>query len=474
MDLTSFGVKNKDSNSKDLKNKSVVEKDESLREMEEEIIDIKFIDDVNLNIDFNNFSAKFEKKEDKYLPWFLKYQLKNFEDLIITKELKKVVDFFDKFKPGKGLFLIGPAGCGKTTTLNLFGEHYGYEIFELNASDARSKKSINEHFDDIIFQKSLFGKSKLIIVDEVDGISGTKDRGGASEIVKYLKKSPYPIVFTANDYDSDKIKPLKKVSTVVDFQNHSYELLLTIGQRILEKERVEYKKQDLEEFIESRAISDIRGFINDLQASVYNLKFQIEDYLDPRDYKKEIEILLDKIYYSYPEESYFQSFNTDVNLDDLFLYLEENSPNIFSKRDLISAFNELSKADVQRGRIRKWQYWRFLVYINFYLTYGISSSKNDNVNKSVYKRNGRILKKWIYSNKVGSLKPRTSLQKKNQEDEKFIEILAKKFSRSADRTRKEDLYYYAFIYQNSKEFRDSQKEAISQLDSSVDKALLEL
>lgn len=465
MDLTSFGV-----NGKNFK-KNLLKKEDYIQEND---FKAEFIDDDNLNIDFNNFSAKFEKKRDDFLPWFLKYQLKKFDELIITKELKKVVDFFENFKPGKGLFLIGPAGCGKTTTLNLFGEHYDYEIFELNASDARSKKSINEHFDDIIFQKSLFGKSKLIIVDEVDGISGTKDRGGASEIVKYLKKSPYPIVFTANDYESDKIKPLKKVSTVVDFQNHSYELLFIIAKKIFEKENVEYLDKDLEDFIEKRAISDIRGFINDLQASVFNLKFVPDENLDLRDYKKEIENLLNKIYFSYPEESYFESFNTDVNLDDLFLYLEENSPSIFSKRDLISAFNEISKADVQRGRIRKWQYWRFLVYVNFYLTYGISSSKNDNLSKISYKKNSRILKKWIYSNKVGSLKPRTSIQKKNNEEEKFIEVLSKKFSRSANKIRKEDLYYYAFIYKNSSEFAKYQQNDIKQLDSSVDKALREL
>lgn len=466
MDLTSFGIDNKEN-----------KKTSSKKKPEEKVEDdfkAEFIDDKNLNIDFKDLGVNFEQKSEEYLPWFLKYKLKNFEDLVITKELKKVIDFFENFKVGKGLFLIGPAGCGKTTTLNLFGEHYDYEIFELNASDARSKKSINEHFDDILFQKSLFDKQKLIIVDEVDGISGTKDRGGANEIVKYLKKSPYPIVFTANDADSDKIKPLKKVSTVIDFENHSYELLFTIAKRIFEKEKIEYKQEDLEEFIEKRAISDIRGFINDLQASVFDSKFALDENLEIRDYKKIIENLLDKIYFSYPEDSYFESFNTDVNLDDLFLYLEENTPNIFSKKDLFNAFNEISKADVQRGRIRKWQYWRLLVYINFYLTYGVSDSKLDKVEKKPYKRNGRILKKWIYSNKVGSLKARTTLQKKNEEDKKFIEILAKKMGRSANRVRKEDLYYYAFIYQNSESFADFQKEDIEQLDSSVDKALKEL
>src|SRR5690606_19537517 len=128
-----------------------------------------------------------------------------------------------------------------------------------------------------------------------------------------------------------------------------------------------------EEFVEIRETSDIRGFINDLQANVLSKKFVLNDELELRDYKRKIEGLMDKIYFSYPEDSLKSTFNSDVNLDDLFLYLEENTPNVYAKEALILAFNEIAKADVFRGRIMKWQYWRFLVYVNFYLTFGVSN-----------------------------------------------------------------------------------------------------
>lgn len=447
MDLSSFGVDTK-------KPKEVV--------------------DEKLNFDMEDFKKNFSREEiERYLPWFLKYQLNDYSDLVMTKEIKKVVDFFENFKVGKALLLAGPAGSGKTATLTLLGNHYGFEIFEMNASDNRSKKSIDEVVGNAIKQNSLFGGRKLILIDEVDGVSGKDDRGGVAELVKYVKTSRYPMVFTANDRDSDKIKALKKACVYVDFENHSYELLLAIGKKILVAEGIGYDEIELKKFVDERNSNDIRGFINDLQASVFNGRFKIDENLEIRDYKKIVEMLLDKVYFSYPEDSYFSSFNTDINLDDLFLYLEENTSGVYSKKAVINAFNEIGKADVFRGRIMKWQHWRFLVYVSFYLTYGVSSVKSDDVSKISYKRNSRILKKWIYGNKVNALGFRTKVQKANGDDEKFVEKLAKKYGSSAKKCRSRDLLYFSIIYRNDDSFREYYDKELN-IDDSVKKSLIEL
>ena len=147
----------------------------------------------------------------------------------------------------------------------------------------RNKKAISETITDVIKQKSLFAKNKLILIDEVDGVSGKHDRGGVSELSKIIKESKYPICFTANDKESDKIKTLKKLCTYIDFENHSQELLKKTAQKIFTKENIKYDEKDLEEFIEERNTTDIRGFINDLQASVYNSKFELNEKLELRD-----------------------------------------------------------------------------------------------------------------------------------------------------------------------------------------------
>lgn len=431
-------------------------------------------------LDLNLETIKDNLKNDqieRFLPWFLKYQLKKFDDLIVTKEIKKIIDFIENKPKKKGLLLVGKAGSGKTTTLNLLAEKYDFEIFEVNASDSRNKKTIDATIGDVLKQKSLFAKKKLILVDEVDGVSGTKDRGGVVEIIKYIKLSnvntPY-LVFTANDSESDKIKALKKSCITIDFENHSNELLLNIGKRILNNENINFKEDELIEFIEKKSTIDIRGFINDLQASCVNSKFVIDSNLELRNYKKKMENILEKIYYSYPEDALFSSFNSDINLDDLFLYLEENTSKVYTDKSLMKAFNDIAKADVFRGRIMKYQYFRFLVYINFYLTFAISSDKTNSISKiKDFKRNERILKKWIYSNKYNSIRPRTRIEKSKNLELKFIERLAKYYSVSASKCRSNDLFYFAFIYKNNSDFQEEMNIKLN-IDDVTKKCILEL
>ncbi len=437
----------------------------------------KEIIDSKLNLNTKEIAQKFKlQNTETYLPWFLKYELNDYKDLIITSQIQKIIDFIETFQTKnkkKAILLYGPAGSGKTTTLTLFGNHYNYEVLELNASDNRNKKSIEETVGIAVKQKSLFGKNKLILIDEADGVSGRDDRGGISALAKIIKESNYPIAFTANDGESEKIKVLKKLCIYIDFENHSQELLLKIGMKILKAENIKYKKEELKEFILKRNETDIRGFINDLQALSYNNELNVQEDLELRDYKKKIETLLNKIYFSYPEDSFKSGYNTDVNLDELFLYLEENTPDVYSKTALITALNEISKADIFRGRIRKWQHWRFLVYVNFYLTYAVSNAKDVPKKIDKYKRNRRILSKWIYANKVNSLSQRTKLQKKNKDPEKLIEKLSKLYKRSAKKTRAEDLFYFAKIYQNNEQFQKEMDKTL-QINDSEKKTLLEL
>ena len=60
-------------------------------------------------------------------------------------------------------------------------------------------------------------KPKIILVDEIDGLSGVKDRGGSQALAKLVEKSSFPIVMTANDVSLDKLSTLVKKSNVVEF-----------------------------------------------------------------------------------------------------------------------------------------------------------------------------------------------------------------------------------------------------------------
>ena len=72
----------------------------------------------------------------------------------------------------------------------------------------------------------------------------------------------------------------------------------------------------------------------------------------------------------------------------------------YKGRELARAYDLLSKTDIFRGRIYKQQYWRFLVYENIFLSYGISSSKKSaKPGFTTYKKPTRILKIWMNNQK---------------------------------------------------------------------------
>jgi len=89
------------------------------------------------------------------------------------------------------------------------------------------------------------------------------------------------------------------------------------------------------------------------------------------------------------------------------LWLDENIPLEYkNNNDILNAYEKLSKADIFRKRIKRWQYWRFLVYQNILMTAGVALAKKDKYNTFTnYKPVSRILKIWRYNQK--------NLKKKN-------------------------------------------------------------
>ena len=90
------------------------------------------------------------------------------------------------------------------------------EYVELNASDKRSQDVLLNTIGESSATRSLFGENrKLLIMDEVDGIHGTNDRGGTRALNKIIKESKQPIVMMANDFYSKKLTTIKKNSHVI-------------------------------------------------------------------------------------------------------------------------------------------------------------------------------------------------------------------------------------------------------------------
>lgn len=354
-----------------------------------------------------------------------------------NKVIEKLKNYIINFKSG-AVLIYGPPGCGKTSSVTSLAKELGYELLEINSSDVRNKDNIQRVVGNSACQMSLFGKGKIILVDEIDGLSGTKDRGGVQVLTKIIESSKWPIILTANDPWQSKLSTLRKKCSLIQFKTLNYLSVFKILKKICKKEKVEFDELLLKS-LSRRAGGDLRGAINDLQTLTI-LGKELVEYDESLDYRKKKEKIfnaLKLIFKSKTPENVIGAFdNVDEDLRSAKMWIDENLPYEYPANELYKAYNILSRADVFDGRIRRRQYWRFLVYINFLITVGIALSKEERSRKFVnYKRNTRILKMWQAKMKYGKKRS-------------IAEKVAEKTHISKQRAMQSFLPYLKIIFKN--------------------------
>ncbi|MEK6875567.1 MAG: replication factor C large subunit [Nanoarchaeota archaeon] len=343
------------------------------------------------------------------MPWTEKYRPSCFIDVkgqdLAIASIKAFIKNFNKIPNGKKAILFyGPPGTGKTTIAYVTAIETSSEIFELNASDLRNKDSLEKILKPALEQRPISQKkiSKIILVDEVDGISGV-DRGGLAELLALIEKTKYPIILTANNIWDRKFNLLRRKCEVVKLKEINYKTIKDILICTLRKENL-FVNNDLLTSISIKAKGDIRAALNDLQALAHSKEKILPEIIDERN--KEIDIFnaLRLIFKNKSDEEILKVFDSvNMPLEEIILWVEENIPSEYSGKELERAYDYLSRADVFKGRIYKQQYWRFLIYENIFLSYGISSAKNMSKTSqgfTSYKRPTRILKIWMHNQKT--------------------------------------------------------------------------
>ena len=327
-----------------------------------------------------------------------KYKPACFADIKGQNEaIQKIKNFMQKFPQKKVLILQGPSGTGKTSLAYALASETKSEILEINASDLRNSEQIKTIIGHASQQQSLFGNRKILLVDEIDGIT-KNDTGGLSEIIRIIQTTNFPIIITANNIWDRKFNELRRNSELLQIKELNYNTIFEIIKEISEKENFSLS-ENLLKSLSIKSKGDVRAAINDLQT--ISIETSHED-IHERD--KEIDIFntLKQIFQKLPtKETLFLYDKVNMPLDEILLWLEENIPTEYSGKELYKAFEALSKADVFRGRIHRQQHWRFLVYENFLLSAGISSAKKQTKNSfNRYKKPSRILKIWLINQKL--------------------------------------------------------------------------
>lgn len=402
--------------------------------------------------------------------WTEKYKPKKMDE-VVQHPVEKLKDFALNNKTA--LLIYGPTGVGKTSSIYALAKELNYELYELNASDFRNKEKILSLLGASTQQMSLFSKGKIILIDEIEGLSSV-DRGAVNAIIEVIHSSSFPIFLVTSMFEAEKIEPLKKHCQILEFTALTPESIFKKLEQICKKEKIDYDIEALN-FLAKYSSGDLRAAITDLQVLSKNKitkKAVLE--LGTRERTDEIKNILLRIFKTKDITIAYETLlnkKSAVNLIDfgktnrspavfsddnaLIYWIEENLPRNYINEDLEGAFNTMSRIDILQRQIMKSQHYRFLAYISTLISAGIASSKTIKPEKIVLKKTRRSPKQNF---RLWSL---VSKRKYLLADKLAIQ------TRLSTQKNLEELQYIKFALRNSKELQeqlDFEKQDIEYLN----------
>lgn len=223
----------------------------------------------SIDISGNFIGDKDRKKiEHEQMPWIEKYRPVNIDDLMLDQNIVKKINkiIIDRDMPN--MIILGTPGIGKTSTLKciantMYGKHAKNMVLEINASDERGIKSV----DDIItvFCKKLSKhdsvKHKLIILDEADNMPVRTQQSINKKITTYNSTTRF--AFTCNDSENI-IESIQSKCIILKYGKINQQAIVSRLKKICMSENVDYSEDGLNE-IAMISQGDMRNAINNLQ-----------------------------------------------------------------------------------------------------------------------------------------------------------------------------------------------------------------
>ncbi len=384
-------------------------------------------------------------------PWVVKHRPKTLDEIAGNKAAREslkewVLSWKRNGRGKKASLLYGPPGSGKTVTAEAIARDLDFDLIEMNASDYRTEQIIERIVGSAADQQSLFQKNKLILLDEVDGIS-RKDQGAAQAIIKIIGRTNFPILMTANDAWDPKIRSLREKSELIEFKKVGIREAVPFLRQLLTKEEINFDDQMLKIIID-RNKGDMRSIVNDLQTLTSGrtkLSFEGIDRLAWRDRNESIFNALNLVFSSTNCINARRALDVaDTDYEMFFEWIYENLPRQLSDpSDLAKAMENLSKADLYIARIKKTQEWGLLSYVIDLMTAGVALSRE------------RTKRAWVpmkYPQRISFMARSRRERALRAETGKKI---GEKCHISSNRGIKEYLPYLKIIFNKNKEMESS-------------------
>lgn len=382
------------------------------------------------------------------VPWVVKYRPKAVNEVVDQDDAKKrFVGWLREWIRGtpskKAALLYGPAGCGKTSLVEAAANEYGLEIVEMNASDFRRKSDIERIAKVAATQLSLFGsRRKIILMDEVDGLSGLADAGAVDALVELIRVTKHPVVLTANDPWDQRLRPIRDLSLMIAFNRLPKTAVVSVLRRICAAERLECEDDALS-YIASKAEGDLRSAINDLEAVArgygkvtYELVKMLVRQRD-REYNP-FETLRNLFMSKYAWQARAAVTHSNLDYDALMEWLNENIPlQLSDPEDVWRAYEALSKADIYASRIIRTGDWDLLTYVFDLMGPGVAVSRR----KSKFR--------WVKYGFPQKILMMARAKEAREVRDKLAEVIAGRLLTSKSTVKSEVLPYLKVIFEHN-------------------------
>jgi replication factor C large subunit len=315
--------------------------------------------------------------------WTLKYAPKRRSEIVGNKEtVDSIIGYLNRFRNPKlrvnltkrALLLHGPPGVGKTSSIYAIANALNFDVVTVNASDKRNKKSLRSVRNAALFSslKTEFDSKiigQILLIDEIDGLSGNADRGGIKEIIDIIKMTRVPLILTANDISPQKFKTLRNNCELREFTHPSSDDIMIILNRIIKAESISISDQVLQTLIELSQ-NDIRGSINSLQTLASGKKVINESDLSVltyRDTSVEIRGFLKTLLVEADGHKAYRQTRvlSDVDYGKLLLILRDISISVIPSHDygkISQVYSLLARADLALCRAQRKRIWSQLGY----------------------------------------------------------------------------------------------------------------
>lgn len=343
-------------------------------------------------------------------PWTEKYRPRRLDQVSGNPQaLAELRTWAESWKEGipkvRTVILAGPPGCGKTSAAHALSEEYGWGLIELNASDARSagaikrvagEGSLHETFSPTgEFFSTKRGQRKLIVLDEADNLyeragedavaggEDFSDRGGKRAIVETVVNTRQPIVLIANDgyaLTRGMGERLTKAARVINFRRLPAPTVKRVLKEVAAAEGVIVSDDVLTRLV-SQAEGDLRSAVNDLEAVASGrARVDLVGDLPLADRNRTASVfgaVATILKTTDARKAIKAARDVDEPPDFLLAWVDENMPQEYrNPRDLMTAYDLLSRADVFLGRTMRRQHYGLWGYATELLSGGVAAAKS--------------------------------------------------------------------------------------------------